>query len=169
MPGPDEDWESDGEFEQSVLELDLSMTHKSTAAEPTSSTFSIVTISKLSKIQPTTSSTPLPSTQHTNPAVQQTVIDNNNDKGHKLLSPYSKHAPNCKESQLDFMRPSAFASTASIKRKRRFPGPAGTLPKLVCLCQYQFAIHQLSYRLVCVKSFYSSYFLRIQCFMFILE
>lgn len=142
MSGRDEAWESDDEFEQSVLELDQPPMLKPTAIQsPSSSASSFVSLSKLPSIQPRNSSTPLPPAQQLN-LVKQKV--SNNNKNNKIIAA----SPVCaRESQGNFAMPTPCPSitTISTKRKRRFPGPAGSLPRLVFVFFYFLFFNVLLY------------------------
>ena len=133
----DEEWESDDEFEQSVIELDQSINSKCDNLKPSLSTSDVIVTKKIHQLQPAKSSTPLPATvtQLRSEEKNCDKYENNNKRKNKPAGTYfskniedkSKEQPSC------FAEPSPI-TVVSTKRKRKFPGPAGTLPKLVsCL------------------------------------
>lgn len=138
---PDEDWESDDEFEQSVLELDQSISSSSAcnntvSVKPSSSTSEVIVTRKIRQLQPTNCSTPLPATRFKLEERNHNASENNNKQKSTRTS---EHALDKRtERHPHFAEPSPV--TASTKRKRKFPGPAGTLPKLVSCLQYFYFI-----------------------------
>lgn len=133
---PDEDWESDGEFEASLFEIEDAPTFKNKHLESnqTAKSFSDISVSKILTKNPNCS-TPLRAT-HTSELNSRigngtASISSISQQSTPSLKHVHSHTPRNKPAYMRSIENRVETSVKPHRRKRKFPGPAGTLPKLV--------------------------------------